>query len=87
MYIKSPKGEKGYTLIQESGGYGVHGAMKAAGNAGVPMSAAAGEAMRASLREKNYKVCILYGEKEKVLASGITERTAKVLLEKIDSLI
>ncbi|MBO9659498.1 MAG: hypothetical protein J7527_11795 [Chitinophagaceae bacterium] len=89
FYVKSPKGEKMTVIVQNNigAGYGVHGAMNATGNAIGAMSGAARESLKSSLREKNYKVCMLFGEKEIVLAGGLTDKSAKVLLERIDSLI
>jgi hypothetical protein len=88
FYIRTPKGEKSTTLVHNSNtGYGVTGAMNAAGSATVLVGDAAGRALRSSLREKNYKVCMIFGEKEIVLAGGLTDKTAKVLLEKIDTLL
>ncbi|HMP91401.1 MAG TPA: hypothetical protein PKD90_00900 [Phnomibacter sp.] len=40
-----------------------------------------------AIREKNYAVCIQYGEREVCLAKHISLLTAKAILHKIDKLV
>ncbi len=88
FYVKEPKGGKSYTIVRQgNAGYGVPGALHNIGNATTQIGAEVGEALRKSIRNKSYKVCMLFAEKEKVLASGLTAHTAKVMLAKIDGLI
>lgn len=88
FYVRTPKGERSTMVIyQGSTGFGVPGAINSLGNSAMAASAASGAAIRERLREKSYKVCMLFGEKEIALASGLTERSAKVMLEKIDALV
>lgn len=56
-------------------------------SAATQLSAASGAAIKNSIKEKSYKICILFGEKEKAIANGLNEKTARVMLEKIDGLI
>lgn len=50
------------------------------------LSQASGQAIRNSIRAKSFKICFLFGNREKVLARHITENTAILLLERIDRL-
>lgn len=88
IYIKSPKGEKLETLTYTTyHGFGVAGAVSNTVSGINQISGEATRAMKAAIKDKSYKVCIQYGEKEIPLARNITLLTAKAILNKIDELI
>lgn len=88
LYIKAPNGEReGVRVFTTVHGFGTHGALHNSGEGIKAIGDSARLAIRASIRKRNYKVCIQYGEREIVLAKHLTEQTAKALLGKIDELI
>jgi hypothetical protein len=88
LYIKAPNGEReGVRVYTTVHGFGTHGALHNTGEGIKAIGDSARLAIRASIRKRNYKVCIQYGEREIVLAKHLTEQTAKALLGKIDELI
>jgi flagellar biosynthesis protein FliQ len=88
IYIKSPNGEKLETLTYTTyHGFGVAGAVSNTIGGINQISGQATRAMKEAVRNKSYKICIQYGEKEISLAKNITLQTAKALINKIDELI
>lgn len=88
IYVKSPKGEKLETLTYTTyHGFGVAGAVNNAVGGINQISGQATRAMKAAIKDKSYKVCIQYGEREIALAKNVTLLTAKAILKKIDELV
>ena len=88
IYVKGPKGEKLETLTYTTyHGYGAAGAVNNAIGGINQISGQATRAMKAAIKDKSYKVCIQYGEKEIPLVKNITLLTAKAILKKIDELV
>lgn len=88
IYIKSPKGDKLETLTYTTyHGFGVAGAVSNTVGGINQISGEATRAMKSAIKDKSYKVCIQYGEKEIPLAKNITLLTAKAILKKIDELV
>lgn len=88
IYVKSPKGERIETLTYTTyHGYGVAGAVSNVASGISQISGQAGIAMKAAIKDKSFKVCIQYGEKEIALAKNVTLLTAKAMLKKIDELV
>ncbi len=88
IYVKSPKGEKLETLTYTTyHGFGAAGAISNTVGGINQISNQATQAMKAAIKDKSYKVCIQYGEKEIPLAKNITLLTAKTILKKIDELV
>lgn len=88
IYVKSPKGEKLETLTYTTyHGFGAVGAVNNTIGGINQISGQATRAMKAAIKDKSYKVCIQYGEKEIPLAKNITLLTAKAILKKIDELV
>jgi hypothetical protein len=56
-------------------------------SAGAQLSNASRRAMVNNYQSKNFKICAIFGEKELVIATGLTEKSAHVLINKIDELI
>ncbi len=92
LYIKSPTGLISNSLTTTSTGFMVvrNDSVQniGFGLAGVAtqLSTAAGEELGNSIRRRNYKICFLFGNKEKVLARQMTQRMATQILQKIDNL-
>lgn len=88
LYIKTPKGERESIRVHTTvHGFGVAGTMHNLGQGMSAVSGAAHKAIRGNIRNRSFKVCIQYGEREVVLARHLTEQTAKALISKIDELI
>lgn len=64
----------------------VGSAVSGVATAATQLSAASGQAIKSSIKNKSYKICFLFGKSEKVLVRQVSEITAIQLLQKIDTL-